>query len=79
LEKRIRHEAGASHTQSNADGDADVDGCDLLVCQRQLGAAASAVSTNAPVPEPPTSMLVIVATVCIRRIGDQMCQELVSS
>ena len=52
---------------SDADNDGDSDGADFLAWQRQLGAAAPAVSANAPVPEPATSMLVIVAAVGIRR------------
>ena len=69
----------ATHTQGDADGDGDADGADFLTWQRQLGSAAPAVSANAPVPEPATSLLVIVAAVGIRRIGGRMRQELVSA
>ena len=65
--------------ESDADNDGDSDGADFLAWQRQLGTAAPGVSANAPVPEPTTPMLVIVAAVGIRRIGGRMRQELVNA
>jgi sugar lactone lactonase YvrE len=65
--------------ESDADNDGDSDGADFLAWQRQLRTAAPGVSANAPVPEPTTSMLVIVAAVGIRRIGGRMRRELVSA
>ena len=68
----------ATRVQGDADGDRDVDGADFLAWQRQLG-STSAVSASAPVPEPATSMLMIVAAIAISRIGGRMCRELVSA
>ena len=41
--------------------------------------SAPVVAASDAVPEPATSMLVIVAAIAIRRIGGRMCQELVSA
>jgi probable HAF family extracellular repeat protein len=62
---------------SDADSDDDSDGADFLAWQQQLGSAAPAVSANASIPEPATSMLVIVAGVAICRIGGRVRQELI--
>ena len=51
----------ATLMQGDADGDLDVDGVDFLVWQQHLSSSTPAVSTNAPVPEPATSLLFIVA------------------
>ena len=51
-------EAGTnSCLQRDAVGDLDVDGSDFLVWQRELGTGTTAASTNAPVPESATLML----------------------
>jgi autotransporter-associated beta strand protein len=47
----------ATHAQGDADGDADVDGTDFLVWQRQLGLAAPVHPVQASVPEPGTGIL----------------------
>jgi hypothetical protein len=69
----------ATHMQGDADADADVDEADFLTWQRQLGSTAPAVSASTTVPEPATSILVIVAAVGVCRIGGRMRQELVSA
>ena len=66
--------SGAMHMQGNGDGDADGD--DFLVWQRQLGSPAPAVS--APVPEPATSLLFIVASTGIRCMSGRMRQQLIN-
>ena len=69
----------ATHMQGDANADGAVDGADFLIWQRQLGSSAPAVTANAPVPEPTTSMLVIVAAAGIRRMNGRTRQVLVSA
>ncbi|MBA4107867.1 MAG: hypothetical protein C0485_19210 [Pirellula sp.] len=69
----------ATHMQGDANGDGAIDGADFLAWQRQLGSYVPAVSANAPVPEPSTSMLVIVAAVGIRKIGGRLRRKLASA
>lgn len=57
---------------SDADNDGDSDGADFLAWQRQLASAAPGVSDNAPVPEPATSLLFIVAAAGIRFMRHRM-------
>jgi hypothetical protein len=57
---------GAEHMDGDADGDFDADGADFLIWQRQLGSSAAFVSANAPVPEPATAALMIVAAAGLR-------------
>ena len=45
---------------------ADLDGGDFLAWQRQFGSPKSSVAANAPIPEPTTFLLFIVATAVIR-------------
>jgi hypothetical protein len=51
----------ATHQQGDADGDADVDGADFLVWQRQIGSAAVATQ----VPEPAGIGMIVVAAAAI--------------
>ena len=67
----------ATLMQGDADGDLDVDGVDFLAWQQHLSSSTPAVSTNAPVPEPATSLLFIVAAAGIRRLSCRKCQILV--
>jgi uncharacterized protein YjbI with pentapeptide repeats len=66
--------AGSANSQGNADYDGDVDGGDFLAWQRQLGSPAPAVAANAPVPEPATSLLLILTAAGMRSIGGRMRQ-----
>lgn len=58
--------------ESDADNDGDSDGADFLAWQRQLSAATPGVSDNAPVPEPATSLLFILAAAGIRFMRHRM-------
>ena len=69
----------ADHMDGDADANQDVDGADFLTWQRQLGSGPPTVAASAAVPEPGTSMLVIVAAVGIRAIGVRLHRELVSA
>ena len=51
----------------------------ILAWQRQLGSSAPAVSPTPSVPEPTTSMPVIVKAVRIRLMDSRVRQELVSA
>ncbi len=55
--------ATATHVQGDADADLDVDGADFLAWQRQLGSPAPDISANAPIPEPATLTLIVLAAV----------------
>jgi hypothetical protein len=57
-------------------GDGKVDGADFLSWQRQFGSAAPAAYVNTHVPEPVTSLLVIVAAAGFLQIGGRRRQEL---
>ena len=61
--------SGAAVSQGDGNRDGTVDGTDFLVWQRQLGSFTPVVSADAFVPEPATSMLVIIAAagLCLRR------------
>jgi uncharacterized membrane protein len=65
--------AGAAHEQGDADADGDVDGNDVLLAMRQLGAVANVLPTSRPVPEPSAGALLTIATMVrlarLRRIG----------
>ena len=52
---------GITITELDADNDGDSDGADFLTWQRQLGSPAPDVSANAPVPEPATLTLIVLA------------------
>lgn len=67
----------ATRMRGDADGDLDVDGADFLVWQQQLGSSAPAIAANGPVPEPATSLLLVVAAAGICCMGGRMRQELV--
>ncbi len=69
---------GAS-ADSDADNVGDSVGADFLAWQRQLGGNGPAISANAPVPEPATLLLVIVATAGIGRVSARKHQELVNA
>jgi hypothetical protein len=69
--------SGAAASQGDANRDFAVDGGDFLAWQRQLGSPALAIAANAPVPEPATSLLFILAAAGIRRLGSRKCQILV--
>ena len=58
-------------SRGDFDADGDVDGADFLAWQRQLGSSTPAVSANAPVPEPATLLLAIVATAAIHLAGGE--------
>lgn len=65
--------------QGNADADQDVDGADFLVWQRQLGSTPPAVAANAPVPEPATLVLLILASAGIRHLDGRTRQQLINA
>ena len=71
--------SGAVRTDGDADVDNDVDGTDFLVWQRQLGSSTPAVSANAPVPEPATLLLAIVAMAAIHFAGGRIRQQLIKT
>jgi hypothetical protein len=60
--------SGATHAMGDADGDAVVDGFDLLRWQQDLG-ASPAVVAGAAVPEPATAALAIFGLIALRRRG----------
>ena len=60
-------------------GDGSVDGADFLTWQLRLNSAAPVTSVHANVPEPATSLLIIVAAAGIRRIVTRRRQELITA
>ena len=52
---------GTTHMQGDADGDLDADGHDFLSWQRELGSGPPVTAASAPVPEPATLVLMILA------------------
>jgi len=52
---------GTTHSQGDADGDADIDGADFLTWQRQLGSSIPAISAATGVPEPATCWMLALA------------------
>ena len=64
-------------SQGDANRDRDVDGADFLTWQRQLGNAL-AVYAHAPVPEPATRLLFVVAAAGLRHLGGRKHRKLVN-
>jgi hypothetical protein len=54
-------QSGAMSSSGDGDRDGDVDGADYLIWQRQFGSFAPAASAKAPIPEPATMVLPMVA------------------
>ena len=56
-------QAPATHKTGNADGDADVDGADFLIWQRQVGSGSPGVVATHAVPEPAGALMVLLGGV----------------